>query len=92
MIQYHATQAKCYRNGGKCLENDVLRALQMRERAEAVRFLKQLWSETPTPCPKCGAMLTHLHPKAKKSNCDWKCPKCGSIYKTIRILDALQEP
>lgn len=51
------------------MEKDVLRALQMRERAEAVRFLKQLWSETPTPCPKCG-----------------------SIYKTIRILDALQEP
>ena len=56
-------------------------------REEEVIFLKRLWSEQPTTCPKCGkAELTMLHKKAKKSNCDWKCPACGEIYRTINML------
>lgn len=61
-------------------------------RDEEVIFLKRLWTEQPTACPKCGvAALTHLHKKAKKSNCDWKCPACGEIYRTIGMLKQLPE-
>lgn len=61
-------------------------------REEEVRFLKRLWTGEPTLCPKCGgAQLEHLHKKAKKSDCDWKCPACGEIYRTIRMLKELPE-
>ena len=56
-------------------------------RAEEVAFLKRLWREEPTLCPKCGdAELVLLHKKAKKSNNDWKCPNCGEIYRTINMM------
>lgn len=56
-------------------------------RQEELVFLKRLWSELPTPCPKCGgAELVHLHKKAKKSSNDWKCPACGEIYRTINLM------
>ena len=56
-------------------------------REEEVAFLKRLWQEIPTVCPKCdGAELVLLHKKAKKSNCDWKCPSCGEIYRTIGMM------
>ena len=56
-------------------------------RAEELTFMKRLWQEKPTVCPKCGsAELTFLHKKAKKSNNDWKCPHCGEIYRTINML------
>ena len=43
-------------------------------------------------CPKCGgAELEHLHKKAKKSDTRWKCPACGEIYRTIRMLKSLSE-
>lgn len=59
-------------------------------REEEVRLLKRLWTSQPTICPKCGvAELEYLHRKAKKSNCDWKCPVCGEIYRTINILKML---
>ena len=53
---------------------------------EELAFLKTLWSGKPAACPKCGAEMVSLHKKAKKSNDDWKCPACGEIYRTIRIL------
>ena len=41
-------------------------------------------------CPKCGnAQLELLHKKAKKSDFDWRCPACGEIYHTIRMLKEL---
>ena len=50
-------------------------------RDEEVKFLKKLWTSQPVACPKCGnAQLKLLHKKAKKSNCDWRCPACGEIY------------
>ena len=59
-------------------------------RDEEVKFLKKLWSEQPTICPKCGqAELVNLHKKAKKSNCDWKCPLCEEIYRTINMFKEL---
>ena len=55
-----------------------------------VALLKKLWSGEKVSCPKCGeAILTHLHKKAKKSDCDWKCPACGEIYRTINMLKDL---
>lgn len=56
-----------------------------------VAMLKKLWRGEKVACPKCGkATLTHLHKKAKKSNCDWKCHSCGEIYRTITMLKQLQ--
>ena len=41
-------------------------------------------------CPKCGnTQLEFLHKKAKKSDFDWRCPACGEIYRTIRMLKEL---
>ena len=56
-----------------------------------VRLLKKLWTSQPVTCSKCGsAQLEHLHKKAKKSDCDWRCPACGEIYRTIKMLKELQ--
>lgn len=61
--------------------------MYFKTREEEVRFMKRLWREEPTVCPKCGgAELTYLHKKAKKSSNDWKCPSCGEIYRTIGML------
>lgn len=59
-------------------------------REDEVTFLKKLWQEQPVLCPNCNiGTLEHLHKKAKKSNTDWKCPQCGEIYRTIRLLKEL---
>ena len=59
---------------------------------EEVKLLKRLWTSQPTACPKCGgAELVHLHKKAKKSDCDWTCPACGEIYRTIHMLKELPD-
>ena len=64
--------------------------MYMKNRDEEVAFLKKLWREETVTCPKCGqATLEFLHKKAKKSNCDWKCPACGEIYRTIGMLKDL---
>ena len=56
-------------------------------REEELRFLKKLWAAQPAQCPKCGQVqLGYLHKGAKKSDCDWKCPACGEIYRTIRMF------
>ena len=61
-------------------------------REEEVAFLKQLWRAEPVLCPKCrGGTLEYLHKKAKKSNCDWKCPVCGEQYRTINMLKSLPD-
>ena len=55
-----------------------------------VALMKKLWRSEKVVCPKCGKdSLTHLHRKAKKSDCDWKCPSCGEIYRTITMLKRL---
>lgn len=64
--------------------------MYFKTRDEEVAFLKRLWLEQPTACPKCGrTQLEHLHKKAKKSNCEWKCPECGEIFRTIGMLKDL---
>jgi predicted RNA-binding Zn-ribbon protein involved in translation (DUF1610 family) len=67
-------------------------ALYYPTREENLSFLKRLWAERETPCPRCGAAaLVLLHRKAKRSNTEWKCPACGEIYRTIHMLDELNE-
>lgn len=59
-------------------------------REDEVKLIKRLWSSQPTICPKCSnATLEYLHKKAKRSDCDWKCPSCGEIYRTINMLKEL---
>ena len=66
--------------------------MYFKTRNEEVAFLKKLWLKEPVQCPKCGgATLEHLHKKAKKSDCDWKCPACGEIYRTIGMLKELPD-
>ncbi|MBQ7976410.1 MAG: hypothetical protein IJ300_12055 [Clostridia bacterium] len=66
--------------------------MYFKTREEEVIFLKRLWTEQPTPCPKCGYKnLEHLHKKAKKSDTEWKCPVCGEIFRTINMLKELPE-
>ena len=61
-------------------------------REKEVALLKKLWTSERVICPKCGgAELVHLHKKAKKSDCDWTCPACEEIYRTIRMLKELPE-
>jgi len=75
----------------KAVEKDVLTKYQMSNRDEAISFLKNLWNETPKPCPLCKGKLDFLHKKAKKNNCDWICTACGERYDTIKILKQLNE-
>lgn len=66
--------------------------MYMNTREEEVNLLKRLWRGEPTICPKCNSeTLVHLHKKAKKSDCDWKCPSCGEIYRTIGMFKDLPE-
>ena len=62
------------------MERVLLKDLNMADRKEALAFLKKLWNE-----------LSLLHKKAKKSNCDWQCKQCNKVYKTIHLLDELNE-
>ncbi len=60
-------------------------------RKEALTFLKRLWNNEKTDCPVCGNGLEPLHGKAKKSSCDWQCRQCGRIYRTIHLMDEMNE-
>lgn len=63
-----------------------------KNREMEVKLLKRLWRGEETFCPKCEkAILQHLHKKAKKSDCDWKCPECGEIYRTINMFKGLPD-
>lgn len=46
------------------MEKDVLKELGMTNRSEVLIFLKMLWNEEITQCPKCGGTHKHLHKKA----------------------------
>ena len=73
------------------MERATLKDLNMNNRDEIVVFLKKLWNSKETNCPKCGNVLETLHKKAKKSDCDWKCSNCDMVYRTISLLDELNE-
>lgn len=73
------------------MERVKLKELNMKSRNEAVAFLKKLWTQKETDCPICGDKLELLHKRAKKSSTDWQCKKCGKVYRTIHLLDELNE-
>ena len=73
------------------MEKAKLKDLGMTERTEVLRFLKKLWNGEGADCPVCGERLTILHRKAKKSDCDWKCTSCDLVFRTIGLLDELNE-
>ena len=76
---------------GEYMDRVMLNELKMNSRDEVLRFLKKLWSQENETCPICGNELDLLHKKAKKSNCDWQCRSCNKIFKTIYLLDELNE-
>ena len=73
------------------MERARLTDLNMHSRAKVLGFLKSLWNEKQTPCPVCGNPLELLHKGAKKNNCDWQCKTCQITYKTLYLLDELNE-
>ena len=68
-----------------------LKELKMNSRAAAIAFLKKLWNSERTLCPICGNELEILHKKTKKSNCDWQCKSCDKTFKTLSLLNELNE-
>lgn len=73
------------------MERVLLKELKMESRDEVLRFLKKLWNSEKTNCPMCGNELELLHKKAKKSDCNWQCRHCDKIFRTIYLLDELNE-
>ncbi len=73
------------------MERVSLKELGFTNRNEALSFLKKLWREEETTCPICGNALELLHKKAKKNDCDWQCRNCDKTYKTIHLLDEVNE-
>ena len=73
------------------MERATLKDLDMHSRGEVLRFLKMLWNNEPVLCPVCGNELELMHKKAKKSDCDWKCVQCDKAYKTLYLLDEVNE-
>ncbi len=73
------------------MEQVKLKELKFTSREEALFFLKKLWKEEVADCPVCGDPLELLHKKAKKNDCDWQCRKCEKTYKTMHLLDELNE-
>jgi transposase-like protein len=69
----------------------LLNELGFPNRNEALAFLKKLWREEKTDCPICGNELEFLHKRAKKNDCDWQCKTCNKTYKTIHLLDEINE-
>ena len=73
------------------MEKMTLNELKMNSRSEALAFLKKLWNGESAPCPVCGNALELLHKKAKKSDCDWQCKTCDKVFRTLDLLDELNE-
>ena len=73
------------------MDKVLLKDLKMNSRAEVLRFLKKLWTEDGADCPFCGERLELLHKKAKKSNCDGQCKHCEKVFRTINLLDELND-
>ena len=73
------------------MERAALGELGFPSRGEAAAFLKRLWRGEAADCPLCGRELELLHRKAKKSSCDWQCRACGMTFRTIHLLDELNE-
>lgn len=89
---YIQTGSACKMYIVNCAERKGVKRMYTESRKTEIAFLKKLWRGEKVDCPKCGeAVLTHLHRKTKKSDCDWKCPSCGEVYRTINMLKQLQK-
>ena len=76
---------------GVIMERALLKELNFENRKEALAFLKKLWNEEKAKCPICGNELEILHKKAKKNDCDWQCRNCNKVFRTIHLLDEINE-
>lgn len=77
-------------------EEEYMKRVQLQElsfdtRNEVIAFLKSLWNQESVDCPLCGGKLELLHKKAKKSDCDWQCKNCDKTFKTIYLLNEINE-
>lgn len=68
-----------------------LKELKMNSRNQAIGFLKQLWNNQETNCPICGQILEPLHKNVRRGNCDWQCKKCDKTFKTINLLNEIND-
>ena len=73
------------------LDRAKLKDLGFSTRGEAVSFLKKLWNQERVTCPICGCELELLHKKAKKDDCDWQCRNCNKAFKTLHLLNEINE-
>lgn len=73
------------------MKRATLNELGFGSRNEALSFLRKLWRGEAVTCPVCGRELEPLHAKAKRSGCDWQCRHCDKTYKTIHLLDEINE-
>lgn len=73
------------------MDRVLLKELNMNTRKEVLSFFKKLWNEEKVSCPFCGKILEILHKKAKRSNLDWQCRYCNKIFKTLYLLDELND-
>lgn len=73
------------------MDRILLKELNMKNRSEVLSFLKKLWNDDKVKCPICDNDLELLHKKAKKDNCDWQCKTCNKTFKTLYLLDELNE-
>ena len=73
------------------MDRILLKELNMKTRSEVLSFLKKLWNDDKVKCPICDNDLELLHKKAKKDNCDWQCKTCNKTFKTLYLLDELNE-
>lgn len=85
-------------NAGKCenvkeksMKKVLLKELGFNTRDEAIAFIKKLWNQENVDCPICESRLELLHIKAKKSILDWQCKNCVKTFKTIYLLDEINE-
>lgn len=73
------------------MDRILLKELNMKTRSKVLSFLKQLWNDDKVKCPICDNDLELLHKKAKKDNCDWQCKFCNKTFKTLYLLEELNE-
>ena len=73
------------------MERVLLRELGFKSRNEALTFLRRLWRQEKVACLICGNEFELLHKKANKSDCDWQCKNCNKTYKTMYLLDEINE-
>lgn len=68
-----------------------LQELGFARRDDALVFLKRLWRRESTQCPLCKDELELLHKGSKADDCDWRCRRCDTVYRTMHLLRELPD-